>query len=1442
MSFETLRSHLNSILKGPNWNAVLAALAKGDEYLADTARKAFYQMFMSSAGGTFLDRLASNVGLGKPANVGLGDDRFRDLVLSVTNNKVNLEAVKKILAVFYGEESTRAHATSVSGPFALSGGDTLILEVDGMRVEIPFSIPDFRSIGAATADEVAAVITRHLALRGSRGYAVGRDGKVVVFSGAFGLGGSVQIKGGRAQNVFLFPARLAPDANLSGLWIIHERPNNEMLLSNYGLQVYTTLNLGDIINVYGDQFYPENRGAFEVIGWDGSAPVVRNPNAKSQNISNVVSGAVHLYRPAFNTIYTLPQYSLAAPTVNSLEVLLPASVQAVERDENSATYLGEWGEYLIDSAARSGGFLTIKTKVPHDLVVGGTVLVEGVYPIAGGGREGLLLASTTTEIAPREHHVAALLNDGNAIVVGGEEDGSNRMDLWLYEAQRERWTLLGSPANSYTHATATTLTDGRVLVAGAVSGGAVINELYDPTSQSLIRTGNFVGITSPGALASCLMADGKVFVYPGPLARDPESYDPATGLFTQIPGRVRGGTSKSRTYVSTTTLLDGRILIAGTDEPELYNPTTGVFLRLSGQIRGEHHAALVPTLGADGKVLLVGGDPTVPGVLPGGFLFDPATLTFEQIDELVHLREETEGVVSLGNGKVLIPRSLEPAPLPPDPTPDPVYPGERTANLWAYWEMEEKETDGLVDTAGWTPLTKTIPNVIPSRLSVIGNGRFLDWAGPDLEGVLLGTSAFHGVSYEWDDPFQYTVCLSFFFTPEDMGTNNTTKIIEIYDATRVKPEVQSYIKVTMQGVDADRKLIASYIDMDGIEQQLIASGPFTKGEPIHVGVYIDREWGTDNTQSCDLYINNSLVDSKSSVPYILQGKPDDEGLVNIAVDIGGNGRSSYTLDNVLVQNVNVDFLRMMPRKLPTTNPPDPTYIAKWEMDEPGKYDNINDDTKVTDLLDWDALTSVPGVIGTARYFEATSYGSRCASFTMPSTRVQRMRGDFTAMMYVCTDEATFHDHNFFVILDHKGRFPLLRFDLEYKPGYPDTKKVRASYRDSMGNLVELTSEDGYYRTGEPFHITFRKTAVGGGLVDVELWVNNRLSASAAGVLDIPSDEVAGVVRVGNNRVVSYWLDSIHLRSDAVDNEVIYDRTALLSTLPEPEPYEPEEPEDDGTGGSYLWDPITRTYEILRAAPRKSVTIPLMDGGALIPRGLVGSSLRYFMPSPSGEGHFNGMYTVESILSATEFTVRSEYTDGSGDTTDGAVIKLASSSSHGAYVYDPFGVSVTGKETTLAQKLSAGTSYHSIKVQDVATFDGEGFVVFGFGTDYETVCRYFYRPDSFTLLLDPSFVFPVSIPSGATVTQLQGKGAWEPARPELYNAFYLTDSTSARIAAENHVKKVVAAGTNLNMRVLYPGDRGLAGEGRGTSGQQISDKVLVWGRSDMDEERERARGL
>src|SRR6266581_4045300 len=241
------------------------------------------------------------------------------------------------------------------------------------------------------------------------------------------------------------------------------------------------------------------------------------------------------------------------------------------------------------------------------------------------------------------------------------------------------FTGTGSAVNGrFAHA-AMRLADGRVLVAGGISGisGLKTAELYDPTTGTWAVTGSMVWERI--GLAAAPLPDGRVLVAGGarfnqacadpPAGNSTEIFDPATGAWT-----LTGNLTQSRTSGLAVALADGRVLFAGGGgaspfpslaSVEIYDPATGAWT-LTGSMHDprmwafdDMSAANFMTLLPDGRVLAAGGlnrcnkSGCDIAFLQSAEVFDPATGVWTLTGSLAAGRWRHQ-MTLLPDGRVLV--------------------------------------------------------------------------------------------------------------------------------------------------------------------------------------------------------------------------------------------------------------------------------------------------------------------------------------------------------------------------------------------------------------------------------------------------------------------------------------------------------------------------------------------------------------------------------------------------------------------------------------------------------------------------------------------------------------------------------------------------------------------------------------------------------------------
>lgn len=268
----------------------------------------------------------------------------------------------------------------------------------------------------------------------------------------------------------------------------------------------------------------------------------------------------------------------------------------------------------------------------------------------------------------RAAHTATTLPDGRVLIAGGFAVESRAgLSAELFDPAAGRFSPLPRmvvPRHSHT---ATMLPNGKILIAGGYgSGSAIVSsaELFDPATNTFVSTGSM--IARRAGHVAVLLSNGKVLlaggVGPGwSFLASAELYDPATGTFTRT-----GAMTVPRESHVAVLLQDGRALVIGGHRDrrenivlytstETYDAATGTFRRAADMTmrRHKHDAVLL----RDGRVLVTGGsdERDENGAYSSTEFFEPASGRFVVGPSMVHTRYKHQGTaVMLPNGNVLV--------------------------------------------------------------------------------------------------------------------------------------------------------------------------------------------------------------------------------------------------------------------------------------------------------------------------------------------------------------------------------------------------------------------------------------------------------------------------------------------------------------------------------------------------------------------------------------------------------------------------------------------------------------------------------------------------------------------------------------------------------------------------------------------------------------------
>lgn len=444
-----LRRFLNPSIKGKFTNALLEAIATGDEFNEQNILAVKEQLFIATATGQFLDRLMSGIGINRPPGVGISDDLFRQIGIQQTSNKLVTNIFLDVLEIFYGADAIRANVLSGRPQgYRITDGMTLIIQVDNntLPLLVTFRTSDFTNIANASAIEIANVISR---TSFNSGYTLTAEAildaetglsHVQLMSGTKGPKSVITVLGGSAQNVLRFPEEKQAIAKVGTQFTTSfSGPYVRFTWTAGPSPALAFVNPGDYVNIYGAGYLSSNQGTFTVQnvqdGPMGNAffeiinpsfvpqgPVTLSqvPGAsqhgtvtstaflqaaptgavRSSNVVTVTTQANHGFsmsqkvtivgvdNTSFNGTFTIT----GIPTLNSFTYSQLGVNASSGGGQASVSYVIQ----PINGAQRSGGISTINLTTTHNLVAGQTVDIEGVDDSSFDGVNTILSVGATS--------------------------------------------------------------------------------------------------------------------------------------------------------------------------------------------------------------------------------------------------------------------------------------------------------------------------------------------------------------------------------------------------------------------------------------------------------------------------------------------------------------------------------------------------------------------------------------------------------------------------------------------------------------------------------------------------------------------------------------------------------------------------------------------------------------------------------------------------------------------------------------------------------------------------------------------------------------------------------------------------------------------------------------------------------------------------------------
>jgi len=291
------------------------------------------------------------------------------------------------------------------------------------------------------------------------------------------------------------------------------------------------------------------------------------------------------------------------------------------------------------------------TLLPGDriMLVGGSPNPQEVFEPAGievfdTAPTGKLW--TYPRVLLRDGHTLSRLLDGRVFILGGTELYAPKQAVapLLYKPKKDEWSVPASPPLQPVRHSATTLSNGKVLVVGGRKNGFPISPevarvwIYDPGTDGWQRVAPLHQARSDHT--ATLLTNGQVLVVGGfgtaGLLGNAELFDPASKTWLE----VAGATARAR---HTATLLhSGKVLLVGglTDGEratvQLFDPTTSGFVTAAPlEPNRELHTA---SRLRSGTVLITGG--RIAGVGASGevAVFEPKSGRWCSAKPMEHAR------------------------------------------------------------------------------------------------------------------------------------------------------------------------------------------------------------------------------------------------------------------------------------------------------------------------------------------------------------------------------------------------------------------------------------------------------------------------------------------------------------------------------------------------------------------------------------------------------------------------------------------------------------------------------------------------------------------------------------------------------------------------------------------------------------------------------------
>ena len=1363
-SYEIIRKHFNAALDGPNWQALIKAMANADELVWELAQNAFNQLFLSTGSGKYLRRRAADEGIQEYPGLGLSDDRFRDLAIKLSTGRVTYISILEILESYYGSEALRAYADTVSGPYALVNGQNLVFKLESVEYTYTVDASEFAFVGAATPTELAVSLTNFFERKGATARAVVRTNPALgtdfvrVFSGAAGLRSSLAIVGGTAQPFVGFGTfKNTYTGTVTGAdnygWVYS-------LTSSSKTQLQYTHNVNNVIPKIDTASV--RAGDYLVIGPDTltagwhrvesvtyewvAGPLYRQTIVLADNLGYVgtivqaSNSSYKFYTPTVHLVSNGARTVVVSQSVpNRLDIRVPATA-SVDRTPATAAYILGNTPVNILSIERKNGVSVIQTATNHNLTANRQVEIAGFVPSRG-----------RAWVAPRVTNTLG----GSFVHAMGDTD-----------------VISG------------TVTDALVnspCVGKKVSGDIVIAGGWDDAGAAYLRTFTF-GTSDNGVLGGATQAVGAKntkwsFSVQGDLAvarwdagssmLSGPMYDQflvsggrntAGTILSSVEKRSVGGVWATQSPMGTArarhaqiTLNDGNVLVSGgqisayesTLSCELYQTLYNAWIPV-GQMSVARHGHKVHKL-ANGKILAIGGQ-------------SMGQATYSQLPGIV-----------------------------------------------AQWRMDTIAGGVTPDELGALNLTTASAN--PTVVGKVNKCIAMTGAGTD--------PLTHAANATLLNTLRSTNQVGMTFEIWVKGFGTGTKAIAYYENSVVATDADVACMRLYEGAanvlhfEADKGVAT----LGHSITSPVLTDPTPHGGWYHIAV-VCKVLPNLVDGNYFLYVNGELVGQSANGVL-------PPAATNSFLTIGATPGGA----NIWVGSV--DDCRLWNRPLSEAE------VREQYLQAVG-YSKFGSNVKLDDTFGAAHYRS----LNSAEIYDPALY-SWAATGSM---------GDNRSFF-----ESIELDNGDIMVLGGKGypqspRLPIAGDDNNFWT-WPNT---------NLSSVEIYTPSTGTWRRGPPmpqpmshfwsvkvgsriyvgttgYGVDFDGTTATGAATAPVYWLD--LNTMKWASLNVPwtvgtarnwaiscTNGVAllggfksgttqpryGDSIIGDNTIgASGGINGMHKVASVIS-------PTAFTIATEDQSYTSNLGFNEHQEFGSTWT-FTNPSVANRVASVTTVTVTVPVG-----------TLAVFVNS--NDVNFSSGVKVLTGRTATTITYAEAAANAAGTVYVGSPFAIPTSEAvnalgtGGMFILDTKRWTQLSGETTTTAGLVAGTSYSVITVASTAAFpDGNGYVVLGLGTALESKPMKYLEKISATELLTAGFTSDLDWPVGTTVTQISLE-----VTNDIENAAWITGALAAQLAAERDVRESVANDIDLNWLVIYPGDRGLGGEGAANS-----DAPTVWGPDAFD---------